>query len=203
MNRKILIVTVLLTALGVLFVIFSRSENFRTREPITIEGFASISEVSLDGLISESDLIVVGKVDSDIPSRWNTADGKRPDSVTTINISSKYTIFTDQLFLPSTVIKGDDKDKGLVRIRHFGGQVEQDIMTISSKAPLEVDQSYLLFLVVDTLGTTAEIDQGHYIVLGAIQGVYKLDGDKAISYRDEWLLEELIAYIQNSLSQTP
>jgi hypothetical protein len=203
MNRKILIITTLLTVVGLLFAIFSRSENIRKRDPITIKGFGSIEEVSLDGLISESDLIVIGKVNLNLPSRWNTADGKLPESVTTRNISSKYTIFTDQLFLPNRIIKGDNQDKSLVRIRQFGGQVEQDVMTISSEASLDVDQGYLLFLVVDTSGTTAEIDQGHYIVLGAIQGVYKIDGDKAISYRDEWLLEELIAYIQNSLSQTP
>lgn len=100
MKKGILVAGVLLTVVGVLFAIFSRSENIRTREPITIEGFASIAEVSLDGLISESDLIVIGKVDSNIPSRWNTADGKLPKSVTATNISSKYTIFTDQLFLP-------------------------------------------------------------------------------------------------------
>jgi len=203
MKTRILVPGLLLTVVGVLFAIFSGSENFRAREPITIEGFASIAEVSLDGLISEADLIVIGKVDSNIPSRWNTADGKRPKSVTATNISSKYTIFTDQLFLPSRIIKGEDKDKAVLRIRHFGGQVEQDVMTISGEAPLEDDQSYLLFLVADTLGTTAEIDQGHYIVLGAIQGVYKIDGDKAISFRDEWLLEELVTYIQHLLSQGP
>lgn len=76
-------------------------------------------------------------------------------------------------------------------------------MTISAEVSLDVDQSYLLFLIEDTLGTTAEINQGHYIVLGSIQGVYKLDGDKAVSYRDEWPLEDLIAYIQKALSQTP
>jgi hypothetical protein len=201
MKKRILLAGVLLTVVGVLFAIFSRSENIRTREPITIEGFASIAEVSLDGLISETDLIVIGKVDSNIPSRWNTADGKLPKSVIAANISSKYTIFTDQLFPPNRIIKGGHT--GLIRIRHFGGQVDEDIMTISAEVSLDVDQSYLLFLIEDTLGTTAEINQGHYIVLGAIQGVYKIDGDKAISYRDEWLLEELIAYIQNSLSQTP
>jgi hypothetical protein len=52
------------------------------------------------------------------------------------------------------------------------------------------------------LGSTADIDPGHYIFLGSIQGVYKVVNDRAISYRDEWALEELVAYIEKSLSKS-
>jgi hypothetical protein len=201
MIKKILL-TISVMLVTIIVIIFFRSENIRSREPIIIKGFASIEEVSLDGLISESDLIVIGKVNSNIPSRWNTADGKLPESVTANNISSKYMVITDQMFMPNRIIKGNSDS--LIRIRHFGGQVDKDIVSISGEARLELNQSYLLFLFKDTLGSTANINQDHYIVLGSIQGVYKIDNGKAISNRDEWLLEDLIAYIEKSLSgETP
>jgi hypothetical protein len=198
MKIRILALLITLTGAGVIIIKHFSYREGHSREPIIITGYASYEEVSLDGLILESDAIVIGELDSTAPSRWNTVDGKLPVVIDSKNINSKYTIFTDQMFVSRVFIKG--RDDNLIRIRYFGGQVDQDVLTISGEVVLETAQSYLLFLVEDTLGTTAEIDQGHYIVLGSIQGVYKISEDKAISFRDEWLLADLITYIENALT---
>ena len=54
-----------------------------------------------------------------------------------------------------------------------------------------------------TGGTTQIVDPGDYIPVNAINGVYEILDGRAISIDDEWVLEELIAYIKNSVSQTP
>jgi hypothetical protein len=53
-------------------------------------------------------------------------------------------------------------------------------------------------------GSTANIDPGHFFVAGGLQGLYQIADGKAKSFRDEWVLEDLIAYIEQSLSaETP
>lgn len=196
MNKRNLII--LLIILGsILFLVVTLKAD-KGRDPITITASTSIEEVSLDGLIAEADLIAIGEVEKLYPGRWNTPNGKLPIDITAKTITTKNIIYTDLNFLISQVVKG--KNENSVRLRTFGGQVDQDTMIVSSEVSLEVEQTYLLFLFIDELGLTANIDSGHYIVLGSIQGVYKIDEGKAVSFRDEWPLDELIAYIQKSLS---
>lgn len=197
MNKKYFLILLALTATAISR-ISGCSNKTKAREPIFITGYASIEEMSLDNLISEADLIVIGEVKSTDPSHWNTEDGLLPSDITAKNINSKFAIYTDQLFLPNFIIKGETQPS--IRIRYFGGQVNQDIMTVSGEVPLETQKGYLLFLVEDVLGTTANINKGHYIVLGSNQGVYEVNNNKAISFRDEWDLDELITYIQISIS---
>lgn len=191
-NKKILTTLFVVIGLAILLIILFKTD--KKREPIAITAYSSMEELTLDELITKADLIVVGQAKTVYPSRWNTTNGKLPDDVTTKNLSTKNIIFTDLNFLVSQNIKGEFEES--VLIRTFGGQVDQDIMIISPTESLETGQIYLLFLSRDNTGLTAGIDPGHYLVLGSIQGVYKVSDGKAISFRDEWQLEELIAYIQ-------
>ncbi len=159
---------------------------------------ASVEEMSLDDLIRRADIIVLGDVDIVDASRWNTIDGNLPDNITAKTITSKYIIYTDQVFLPQQIIKGIDNQES-IRIRNFGGQVGQDIMTMSPDPTLDPKEIYLLFLVKDSTWSS-ENDQAHYIILGADQGLYKVSDGKAVSFRDEWVLQDLIGYIQKGLS---
>lgn len=198
MNKKnvsiLVLVAVALTAVGVLSSVFFKQEN---REPIIITSYASLEKMSIDDLIAESDLIVIGWVETVHPSRWNTADGYLPDDVTVKTISSDMVIFTDIGFNISEILKGET-EHSQVRIRTFGGEVGQDRMIVSGEPSLIAGQTYLLFLSPDT-GLTSEIEPGHYLVTGAIQGAYQISGDKAISVSDEWLLQDLVDYIRKSL----
>ncbi len=192
MNKKMLTTLFIVIGLAVLLIVLFRTD--KKREPIKITAYSSMEELTLDELITKADLIVVGQAKTVYPSRWNTPNGKLPDGVTTKNLSTKNIIFTDLNFLVSQTIKGENGAS--VLIRTFGGQVDQDIMTISPVESLETGQVYLLFLSRDNTGLTASIDPSHYLVLGSIQGTYKVSDGKAISFRDEWQVEKLIDYIQ-------
>lgn len=59
------------------------------------------------------------------------------------------------------------------------------------------------FLRQDT-GPTAHVDPGYYKSVNANTAIYKIVDGRAISADDEWVLEDLIAYIEQSLSaETP
>lgn len=210
MNTKILITGTLILGLVILFYAYflygdnnqyisSLNENKPQREPIIIKSNGSYEEMSLDTLVTESDLIVVGTVDKIHPGRWNTLDGKLPEGTTVLTITPDKVIFTDVDLSVNQMIKGQS-NQNIVRIRSLGGIVEQDQMIVSGVASLEMGQTYLLFLGKDT-GSTAEINPGHFFVKGGLQGLYQISDGRARSIRDEWQLEELISYIETSLSQ--
>jgi hypothetical protein len=195
MDKKSIIALFVLVASTLLFgSMFLMNEK---REPITITSHASLEKMELDDLITKADIISIGKVETIYPSRWNTLDGRLTRGTTAKNISPNLIILTDVSFQMSQIIKGDIK-QNVIRIRMFGGQVEQDRMIVEEQPSLKVGEIYLLFLMHDT-GSTANINQGHYLVLGAIQGVYKISNDKAVSVAGEWALKDLIDYIQKSL----
>lgn len=195
MNKKIVIAISIIAGISILFAILFIKNN--KREAITITSYASVVEWSLDDLIGIADLIVIGDFVNFHPSRWSTANGKLPDNATIELVSQqRLSIFTDSNFQVAQYLKGDAQNP-VVRIRTFGGQVGKDSMIVSGEPIYKTDQTYLLFLYYNT-GATADIDPGSYYGSSTL---YEITDGKAISVKDEWILEELIAYIQNSLAQ--
>ena len=193
-NKKIVVVIAVFAGISVLFA-NSFIKNNR-REAITITFYASEAEMSLDELIGKADLIVVGEFLTIDSSRWSTANGKLPDNAAIELVSQqRLRIFNDSNFQVTQHLKGDVQNP-IVRIRTFGGQVGEDSMIVSGQPIYKTDQTYLLFLFYNT-GTTANIDPGSYYGTSA---PYEITDGKAISVKDEWVLEDLIAYIQKSLS---
>ncbi len=167
----------------------------RKREAIIITTYASVAEVSLDDLIAKADMIVVGEFSAIQPSRWSTSNGKLPANATVDYVSEHHLrIFSDSPFHISAYLKGDNRSP-VIRVRTFGGQVEQDSMVVSGEPVYVANQPYLLFLYYNT-GTTAEVDPGAYY---GSYIYYELNDGHAVSRKDTWLLEDLIAYIENSL----
>ena len=193
MNKKIL--TAVFASVGLVILLYAVVTKEDEREPIIITAYSSYESMSLDTLITDADLIVVGTADVAYPSRWNTPNGKLPRGTTVYSITPDKIIFTDINFNVNQVVKGEKK-QNIVRIRSLGGVVEQDQM-IADDAILEFGKNYLLFLSQDTR-LTEDIDPIHYWTFG-YQGVYEISDGKAISVKDEWVLENLIAYIQNVL----
>lgn len=184
---------------GVFYALTTKSNK---REPIIITSSVSYVEMSLDDLITTADLIVVGKPQTIHPSRWNTPDGKLPPGTTIQTITPDKIIFTDIDFDINQTIKGQEDQKS-IRIRSLGGTVGQDRMLVNGVV-LDISRTYLLFLELDKAGSTANIIPGHYWVIGGYQGVYEITDGKALSFRDEWQLEDLISYIQKTLyPETP
>ncbi len=194
MNKKIVIAVSILV--GVSILLASPFIKNNKREAITITSYASVVERSLDELIEVADLIVVGDFLNIHPSRWNTANGRLPDNATIELVSQQnLSIFTDSNFQVTQYVKGDVQSP-VIRIRTFGGQVGKDSMIVSGEPVYKIGQTYLLFLYYNT-GASANIDPGSYYGSSVL---YEITDGKAISVKDEWPLEELIAYIQKSLS---
>lgn len=193
MNKKTLYPMVILIVIPILMFLLRPIKD--EREPITITVHASYETMSIDDLISKSDLIVIGSLNTIHASRWNTPDGRRPVE----KITPDKIIFTDIDFNVTQFIKGKIQQEN-ARIRSVGGTVEGDRVITDNVIP-EKNKTYLLFLYLDTVGSTAKIVPGHYWIRGTgAQGLYEIIGGKAISASDEWNLDELIAYIQKSIS---
>jgi len=194
MNKKAVIF--LYVSLGglilIIAIIFARKEP---REPIIFSGESgSYAEMSLDDLIYEADAVVLGEFESALPSRWSTLDGKLPEGATAETVFGNLYIYTEYNFQVEDFLKGDQPES-TVLIRTFGGQVGEDIMTISSNETYEIGQTYLLFLFYDPRLAKGE-NPGPFLVFG--QRVYTVTDGKAVSWEDEWNIEELSDYIKNS-----
>lgn len=199
MNKNLLFSGFLLLGSMVLLTgCFSRKQE-TLREPIIFSGEnGSLAEMDIDDLILESNLIAIGEFDSIPPSRWNTSDGKLPENVTSNTIrEDRLFIYTEQIFQPRDILKADPQERDVL-VRSFGGQVGKDIMEVSDlEVTYTTEQEYLLFL--SYYPDRVEDDTpGYYITSGSIQGVYKIVDGMAVSFRDEWALDELVAYIQSS-----
>jgi hypothetical protein len=199
MYKKSLVI--IISVIVISLTIYGLASKEKEEEPITINSHPSYIRLSIDELIRESDLIVIGNVNNVLPSRWNTPNGKRPEGNPAQAITPDMVIFTDMNFRITRFIKGEAK-QGIARIRTLGGVVNDDRMIADDSIP-KTDKTYLLFLDLDTLGSTAQIDPGHYwITGGGFQGLYEIVDDRAISTMDEWALEDLISYIQKALQNS-
>lgn len=186
----------LIILLGFLVLSIGCSGGRSQRDPITITVHASEAELSLDDLIKLADLIVIGEFDKSNPSKWSTADGKLPDNATIDQVSREgLSIFTDWDFNVTDFIKGEALSP-IISIRTFGGQVGEDRMIVSDAPSYELGKTYLLFLFLET-GPTSDVAPGAYY---GTSSPYEIKDGKAILPDDEWLLEDLLAYIEKSLS---
>ncbi len=201
MNKKLLffVAFILATALGILFYGMAIKQN--KERPITFESDDLFLEKSMNDKITEAELIVIGEVQSSLPSRWNGPNGNDPQNASMEEIVNANGLFTDSIISINKTLKGDIVDP-VVRVRSFIGETSKVRWTDEYEPSFTRNQTYLLFLARDT-GTTASVDPGYYVSVNEIMGVYKIDDKRAISKGDRWALEELITYIEKSLSQLP
>ena len=171
-------------------------------KPVTITLNASLGEMTIDDKIEEAELIVVGEVKEILPSKWKSVNQQIPERLTPQQIiESNLSIFTDSLISINQILKGGSKEP-VVRVRSFAGEINQAHFVSSSEPAYKMGQTYLLFLHKDN-GPTQIVDPGDYIAVNAINGVYNIVGDKAISSYDEWHLDDLVMYIQSSPLSAP
>ena len=197
MKKNIFVAIIAVIGSALLFAVVALNKN----TSITLGSDALLLRYSTDDLIKKAELIVIGEVVSTLPSRWNGPDRIDLKNASPEEVARAHGLFTDSLISINQILKGNIV-KPVVRVRSFIGETEKVRWVNESEPSFVIRRTYLLFLAKDT-GATARIDPGDYISLGAYQGVYEIVGGKAISRNDEWVLEDLIAYIQNSISQTP
>lgn len=171
--------------------------------PITYWESNSIIGMDMDYLIKHAELIAIGTITSSFPSQWSTRDGKLPPNIERPIISARLTIISDQNFLVYQTIAGYINLTS-IRIRMFGGTVGKYRVIDEASTPLIVGGKYLLFLHKNR-SSTRDIFPGNLQLLGYNQGAYLIKDGKAkqVLGKDEWSLNDLLAYIQKSLSTTP
>ena len=197
MKKNIFIAIIAVIGSAMLFAVVALNKN----TSITLGSDALLLKYSTDDLIKRAELIVIGEVVTTLPSRWNGPDGIDLKNASPEEVARAHGLFTDSLISINQILKGNIV-KPAVRVRAFLGETEKVRWVNEGEPSFVMKRTYLLFLAKDT-GATARVDPGDYVSLGAYQGVYEIVDGKAISANDEWVLEDLIAYIQNSLSQTP
>jgi hypothetical protein len=195
MKKYYLIIFVVLGVSALIAVLFYPRQ---IKEPIEIVHSGSIEYITVDEKIEEAELIFIGEVKAILPSQWTSPSGKEIKNATVNEIFESGGLFTDTLISVVSILKGS-ADQPIVRIRSFAGETEQVRWVDSLQVSYEKGQSYLLFVRQDT-GPTAHVEPGYYTSVNASTAIYKIIGDKAISSDDEWLLDDLIAYIENTLA---
>lgn len=167
-------------------------------EPVTFTASASIRELTIDDKIREAQLIVIGEVTTTLPSKWRFHNEKETKNASPQEIFDAEGLFTDSIISIEQILKGDLKDP-IVRVRSFRGETRQVRWEKPSEPLFKKGHLYLLFLGKD-IGPSANVDPGDYVSINSNAAVYEIVDGKAASVNDEWLLEDLIDYIKQSLS---
>ena len=165
-------------------------------EQVTMTEYASVAEMTIDDKIREAQLIVIGEVKTTLPSKWKRQDEKDAKDATPQEISDSG-LFTDSLILIDKTLKGNF-DEPIIRVRAFSGETEQ-VRWINSTQPSYTKGHAYLLMLMEGFGPTVHVDPGFYISINSSTAVYEIIDSRAISADDEWVLEELIAYIENAL----
>jgi hypothetical protein len=201
MNKKLFIYVAftLVISLGIVF--YVRVVRQIEDRPMVFDAEELLLEMNMDDKIKTAELIVMGEVKSNLPSRWNGPNGSDLQSASPQEIANAGGLFTDSIISINKIWKGDIVD-AVVRVRSFIGETSE-VRWVDEYEPSFVEKrTYLLFLARDT-GATVSVDPGYYVPVNAGMAVYEIVNGKAISKNDRWALEELIAYIEASLSQVP
>jgi hypothetical protein len=166
--------------------------------PITITVSGLYRKMTIDELIRNADLIVIGTIEGNLPSRWKAPDGQNDRVPTPEELSDARGLLTDSVLRIDRFLKGEFREPR-VRLRSFLGELGNIRWRNESQPVYASGHAYLVFLSQDR-GALAGVDPGAYVAVNARAGVYEIVGDKAISVEDQWLLTDLIAYVQAVLS---
>ncbi len=199
MKKKLFIAVVVTLGLIVLFSTIFQKES--KKEPVVLASSMSFRQLSIDNKIKEAEVIVIGEVKTILPSRWNAPGGNDSKKASPNEVSQAGGLFTDSIITIDQILKGNVIEP-VVRVRSYIGEIETVRWINKSQPSFVKKRTYLLFLEKD-IGPTAKVDPGDYVSVNANTAVYEIVDGKAISADDEWKLDELIAYIQKFLSQTP
>lgn len=195
MKKRIFTAFLVITVLTI--VLYGCSVRQNRGEPVTFTTSSSVRELTIDDKIREAQIIVIGEVKTRLPSKWELQDQKDVKNATPQEISD-VGLFTDFLISIDQTLKGSF-DEPIIRVRAFSGETEQ-VRWINSSQPSYTKGHVFLLFLSEGRGPTAHVDPGHYRSVNSSTAVYEIVDGKAISSDDEWVLDELIAYIRNSLA---
>lgn len=162
-------------------------------ELLYAEASGSLIGLNHTELSKNSDTIVIGTVKETLPSRWNSADGKKPGQ--DIEFGLNNTIYTDTIIVVDEYLKNPLSSKE-IRVRVEGGTVGIDTLLSEYEPAFQPAERVLLYLMKDDNPATRDISPEHFIVTGALQGKYTLTDDgKAVRPDETVSQEELLSTI--------
>jgi hypothetical protein len=197
MNKKIVTFFILVALVSLVYIFASKRSG--AVEPVVFTEHASLRALSIDDKINEAELIIIGEVRTVLPSKWKRQNEKDVRNATPQEIFESG-LFTDSIITIKQIFKGNAEGVA-IRVRSFIGETEQVRLLNSSQPVFERGKKYLLLLRKD-FGPTSIVEPGHYKSVNANTAVYEIIGDMAKAADDEWLLEELIVYIQNKVAES-
>ncbi|MBA3947073.1 MAG: hypothetical protein H0X37_21245 [Herpetosiphonaceae bacterium] len=162
-------------------------------EPINVRISASLVAMTPQQLAKSADIVIQGVARGPAHSQWNTPKGFRQPNV---EIGSNNLIYTDTPVEVNRYLKGAQSSKVLT-VRTLGGQVGADRVRFSEEAELQPGQPVVLFLTQNDV-MTGKYGPVHYMVAGAGQGKYVIEGTQAKTPSDERSLAALTALIAAS-----
>ncbi|AKB77541.1 hypothetical protein MSHOH_1058 [Methanosarcina horonobensis HB-1 = JCM 15518] len=164
--------------------------------PLYSKSSATIPALNHTELNNCSDTIVIGTVQEILPSKWNTADGKRPSN-TDDAFSPFCLIYTDVVISVDKYLKNPLSSKE-VTVRVEGGTAGHDTLIADYEPTFQPGEKILLYLIKDFGPGTKNIDPEHFRVTGYKQGKFTLTNDgKAIGFdRESISQEELLSTIK-------
>jgi hypothetical protein len=139
-------------------------------------------------------MILIGRVKEILPSKWTSADGKRPDGIDSFSLENS--IYTDITISVDRYLKNPSSSKE-VTVRLYGGTVGNDTLEAHDEPTFKPGEKVLLFLTDDVVTSTKDIKPEHFKVTGCMLGKYTLTDDgKATRLGENITLDELQSTIR-------
>lgn len=163
-------------------------------KPLYGDFCATLEPLNDTELSNNSDMVVIGTVKEILPSKWNSADGKRPNNTDSFNLESL--IYTDITINVDKFFKSSSSSRE-VTVRVYGGTVGNDTLVVDFEPTFQPGEKVLLYLMKDATKGTSNIGPEHFKVTGLMQGKFTLTDDgKAVRFDKTIGQDELLSKIK-------
>ena len=142
--------------------------------PLYSKSSASLPLLDIEELSNRSEMIVIGTVKEIHPSKWTSADGKRPNGIDSFSLENS--IYTDITISVDKYLKNPSSSKE-VTVRVDGGTVGNDTLEADYAPAFKPGEKVLLFLTEDAVISTKDIKPEHFKVTACSLGKYTLTDD--------------------------
>lgn len=110
--------------------------------PLYSKPSASLPLLDTEELSNRSEMIVIGTVKEILPSKWTSADGKRPNGIDSFSLENS--IYTDVTISVDKYLKNPSSSKE-VTVRIDGGTVGNDTLEADYEPTFKPGEKVLLF----------------------------------------------------------
>lgn len=175
------------------------AKNFRNstsshKEVDAIVEHASYAYYSLEDLSNGAEIVLEGTVKDISSPRWNNERNRKPETIT-----GSDTIYKDSILIVNSVYKGVIPEVETVKVRTFGGKTEDFEIINEPDIKFNVGEKVVVFLIPDNTIYNKDKEKGHYILLGALQGAYKVSDDEISNIHGKMKLNDFELKVQSHI----